>query len=1146
MADVRTLMAEAERLTVLWEERWHSLLTDLDLDVARRCVTLRAEAQRVAGAAGKARGAPGPHRTAGLAGLLAVAGIEGMQKPAGPRDSDDTDARGASGATANGEKSRRNEGGAKGATQGPHVAQAMGPPTSSRTKAPKPGSAGKAAGGRGPGRGPAAVAPAWGGSGVRTVEGAHGGGLPPPGAVVAGGGGEAGGGGVGAGARGSGGSVAAGAEALVAVLAPRYRALMSPVVVALERAVRACSACEPETPAERRFAAQVLPQLASAVAAFKRPPPSALAQLATNPQACWAPLKQQLLHLTQLLANHTLELEQLSPALAALRHTQVPMPGLQAAQGLPPLACQAAGETKEGGVQLQGHHTSGVTIASVSPRLTVLPTKTRPKRLELVGSDGLSRVFLLKGRDDLRCDERLMQVLRVSNALLRAERSTALLGLGCRHYGVTPLGDRVGIIQWVDHSVSLFSLFKSWQRSMRERHAAVAAARQEALGGAAAGPGDIAGGGGAAPHSQAMASHSHTRSGSAAASAGGGGPGQLAAPPAMVTVARPVELFYARLQPALLALGLSVMTPRKQWPLEALRKVHASLARDAPAELLTRQLWLGCGSTARWWQRQRAFTASLAASSCMGYLLGLGDRHLDNILLDTESGQLVHIDFNVCFEKGLGLRVPEVVPFRLTQALSSGLGAAGGAEGGAFRGLCEALLAALRARREPFTALLDAVLGDPSVAWGSGAGEDAAARRDLELAVALQLFAARFDERREVLSQALQEVLGLLEGPGALLMAYVDAHSFMAAVGAAGRAAQAQAVKAQAALQEAEVRGAAAQQWLVASASTCLRLDQELAATLQEAGQQAGLWMAWAQRHCQLVEGLRRWPVSCRPWTPRGRTCSAAATPCWALPSPPCAPTPLPCTCWCHRTMASSRRIAAGPAPGSRWLGHTAGRSGSRDTALGQYPPSLPAAPPQPPPSPPTAYPALSSARPWAWTGSQAPRSAALRRWVRCCCCWSGSTRLSAASQRPPTPRAVPQARSAGSRVAGSRRLKSSWRWWRAEWLPAVWGRWGGCWCAAWRMQSRQGQAQRRARAACKARVRGSVRVRGRVRKLRDGRRVRGNVVKALPPPPVPPLAPLPLPTTTPCQQQPWLQVYRRCGCSAALAWPWLLTPSRT
>jgi serine/threonine-protein kinase SMG1 len=53
----------------------------------------------------------------------------------------------------------------------------------------------------------------------------------------------------------------------------------------------------------------------------------------------------------------------------------------------------------------------------------------------------------------------------------------------------------------------------------------------------------------------------------------------------------------------------------------------------------------------------------------VGWLLGLGDRHLDNILWDERSAEVVHIDFNVIFEAGRRLRVPEVVPFRLTHTL---------------------------------------------------------------------------------------------------------------------------------------------------------------------------------------------------------------------------------------------------------------------------------------------------------------------------------------------------------------------------------------------------------------------------------------------------------------------------------------------
>jgi ataxia telangiectasia mutated family protein len=35
----------------------------------------------------------------------------------------------------------------------------------------------------------------------------------------------------------------------------------------------------------------------------------------------------------------------------------------------------------------------------------------------------------------------------------------------------------------------------------------------------------------------------------------------------------------------------------------------------------------------------------------VGHLLGLGDRHLDNILLQRSAAQVVHIDFSVIFDR---------------------------------------------------------------------------------------------------------------------------------------------------------------------------------------------------------------------------------------------------------------------------------------------------------------------------------------------------------------------------------------------------------------------------------------------------------------------------------------------------------------
>jgi PI-3-kinase-related kinase SMG-1 len=63
------------------------------------------------------------------------------------------------------------------------------------------------------------------------------------------------------------------------------------------------------------------------------------------------------------------------------------------------------------------------------------------------------------------------------------------------------------------------------------------------------------------------------------------------------------------------------------------------------------------------------YARSAALMSAVGAVIGIGDRHLDNILLDLHTGELLHIDFNVCFERGRLLRVPECVPFRMTQVL---------------------------------------------------------------------------------------------------------------------------------------------------------------------------------------------------------------------------------------------------------------------------------------------------------------------------------------------------------------------------------------------------------------------------------------------------------------------------------------------
>ena len=108
-----------------------------------------------------------------------------------------------------------------------------------------------------------------------------------------------------------------------------------------------------------------------------------------------------------------------------------------------------------------------VSISSFAPTLTVMVSKQRPRRCTIHGSDGTEYQFLLKGHEDLRQDERVMQLFGLVNTLLLNDRDCCRQELNIQRYSVIPLSPKSGLIEWVPNCDTLHALIKDYRDSKK-------------------------------------------------------------------------------------------------------------------------------------------------------------------------------------------------------------------------------------------------------------------------------------------------------------------------------------------------------------------------------------------------------------------------------------------------------------------------------------------------------------------------------------------------------------------------------------------------------------------------------------------------------------------------------------------------------
>lgn len=285
-------------------------------------------------------------------------------------------------------------------------------------------------------------------------------------------------------------------------------------------------------------------------------------------------------------------------------------------------------------------------IQGIDEQVRVLQSLQKPRRVNFKASDGLAYSFLLKPKDDLRRDFRLMEFNNIVKHYLNMDLEARERRLNIRTYGVLPLNEEYGIIEWLDN---------------------------------------------------------------------------------LQTFRQILLLLYRQNKSGMSGTDLQPYFNDGPLPLhKAKERFHNVFLKRHPP-VFDQWFKMNFTTSHNWYMARTAYVRTCGVMSIVGYVLGLGDRHCENILFDVTNGDNVHVDFNCLFNAGEKFTIPERVPFRLTHNMVHAMGPLG--VEGPFRKSCEVTLRLMRARQQTLMSILRPFIYDPLVTWKKSVQNDGSSER---------------------------------------------------------------------------------------------------------------------------------------------------------------------------------------------------------------------------------------------------------------------------------------------------------------------------------------------------------------------------------------------------------------------------------
>lgn len=305
------------------------------------------------------------------------------------------------------------------------------------------------------------------------------------------------------------------------------------------------------------------------------------------------------------------------------------------------------------------NNNKSILISSFDNHIQVLNSLRVPKKIIFNCNNEKSYMYMLKGGEDLRIDQRIMEIFSIFNSIFQDSEHSLKLNT----YSVFPINIKLGLVSWIPNTITLksiieFSMMKVFNRpefslNSSESHRAKVHFLQKAF--------------------------------------GNNNPALL----------KNIEFLHIK---ALYSKNTDIMISNFKFHESLLPK--NTLKQGLEHHLLTPEEVLSSRIT---------FIRKYSVLSIACYILGIGDRHLDNFLINKNNSEIFAIDFGISFGQNLSLSLPELIPFRLTSQFRNVISPIG-VRGSIRQNMVEALYS-LKNRTRLIVDYCEVLVKDPILNW---------------------------------------------------------------------------------------------------------------------------------------------------------------------------------------------------------------------------------------------------------------------------------------------------------------------------------------------------------------------------------------------------------------------------------------------